>query len=134
MKALCSDIVMESHEIYGFLKRDFFKDLVAVPKDYINHWASGQKCEKKECFKDGCVECHVPEQGDYIDMLELKEHFCPEHAYENGYCSLCGDFWGGIESFDFNNPSQLCENCLEQLKDEIGEDDDINGEDGELNC
>ena len=117
MKALCSDIVMESHEIYGFLKRDFFNDLVAVPKDYINHWTSGHKCEHDGCFKDGSVECHVTAVQD----IQLIEHLCQDHAYEAGYCSLCGGFWGGIESFDFNNPSHLCENCLDQLKTEPGE-------------
>lgn len=107
------------------------KRFLRVPKDYINHWASGHKCEQEGCFDDGSVECRTHDSGYPVlpEMLNTIEHFCPEHAYENGYCSLCGDFWGGIESFDFNNPSHLCEHCLEQVKDEIGEDDDINGED-----
>lgn len=100
------------------------KEIRAVPKDYINVWKSGHKCEHEGCFKDGSVVCHVPAEHD----VELIEHLCQDHAYEAGYCSLCGIFWGGIESFDFNNPSHLCEYCLEQLKDEIGEDDDVNGE------
>lgn len=91
--------------------------IVAVPKDYINSWDSGHKCEHEGCFKDGSVECHVPAEQD----IELIEHLCQDHAYEVGYCTLCGSFWGGIESFDFNNPQMLCENCLDQLKTELGE-------------
>lgn len=88
-----------------------------VPKDYINHWASGHKCEQEGCFDDGSVECRVPDSGYPVppETLNTIEHFCPEHAYENSYCSLCGEFWGGIESFDFDNPSHLCEHCIQQV-------------------
>jgi len=104
------------------------KEVRAVPKEYINFWKSGHKCEQEGCFKDGSVECRIPDTGYPVlpETLNHIEHLCPDHAYENGYCSLCGDFWGGIESFDFNNPSHLCEHCLEQVKDEIGDDDDLN--------
>ena len=113
---------------------NFDDGLVAVPKDYINTWESGHKCEHNGCFENGEVACHVPElhgeNGRIYDDTNIRvvEHLCSNHAYEAGYCTLCGDFWGGIESFDFNNPSHLCENCKEQIEDEIGEDDDINGE------
>lgn len=77
------------------------------------------KCEHEGCFEDGSVECHVPEQD-----IELIERLCPDHAYESGYCSICGSFWGGIESFDFDNPSHLCEHCQEQIKAENCEEDE----------
>lgn len=118
---------------------NFNDGLLAVPKDYINTWESGHKCKQDGCFRDGEVTCHVPdlhgEGGRIYDYTQIKviEHLCQDHAYLFGYCILCGDFWGGIEPFDFNNPSQLCENCLDQLKDEIGENDDINGEEYDNN-
>jgi len=104
---------------------------VAVPKDYINFWKSGHKCEREGCFEDGVVVCHVPdyppllskEPYDYTG-IKIIEHLCQDHAYEAGYCTICGDFWGGIESFDFNNPSKLCENCQEQIIDENCEEDE----------
>lgn len=107
---------------------------IDIPKESINSWDSGYKCEHEGCLEDGSVECHIPNHLDYgdkgIDVIKViaemdkVEHLCQDHAYEAGYCTLCGEFWGGVESFDFNNPQQLCENCLEQLKDEIGENDE----------
>ena len=120
----CHSSDEENYYVEIYKRRDVLHFHVAVPKDYINSWKSGHKCEHDGCFKDGSVECHVPAEQD----IELIEHLCQGHAYEAGYCSLCGSFWGGIESFDFDNPSHLCEHCLEQVKDEIGEDDDVNGE------
>lgn len=101
-----------------------------VPKDYINIWKSGHKCEREGCFKDGLVVCRVPEYESVYhrdpDMKEaiMIEHLCPDHAYDAGYCTLCGEFWGGIESFDFENPSHLCEHCIQQVRDEQGDYDD----------
>lgn len=111
-------IYIDSVENYRY--RMSFESNIAVPKDYINFWKSGHKCEHEGCFKDGSVECHVPAEQD----IELIEHLCPDCAYGYGYCSLCGSFWGGIESFDFNNPSHLCEHCQEQIKDENCEEDE----------
>lgn len=79
------------------------------------------KCQHKGCTKDSDVVCIVPEQDN--TGIQVIEHLCEEHAYESGYCVLCGEFWGGIETFDIDNPSHLCENCLEQIKDETGEND-----------
>lgn len=96
-----------------------------VPKDYINHWASGHKCDKPGCMDDGSVKCHIPDLMLSPNNADNRfEHFCPEHAYDAGYCSLCGEFWGGIESFEFDNPLFLCENCYEQIENEFYEEDE----------
>ena len=85
-------------------------------------------CEEYGCLMEGIVECYLPpitmEDGHLSKDQPPTEHFCQYHAYKNGFCSLCGDFWGGIESFEFDNPQRLCENCLDQLKTELGEYDD----------
>lgn len=73
-------------------------------------------CEHNGCNKNADVQCCVPELDN--TGINVIEYLCEEHAYESGYCTLCGSFWGGIESFDFNNPSHICENCQEQIQDE----------------
>lgn len=108
-----------------------------VPKDYINFWPCGHKCEHEGCLASGSVVCRVPDNPElaasgkpiYDSMgIEVIENLCPDHAYEAGYCACCGDFWGGIESFDFDNPSMLCENCRDACDLENGEMDENWGE------
>jgi hypothetical protein len=37
---------------------------------------------------------------------------------------MCGMFWAGIEYFDFRlNGTDLCQNCYDQMRDALGEDD-----------
>lgn len=61
------------------------------------------------CAEDGCWT-----KGDpcYLDPCSDTpyEWVCCQHAHEAGYCYMCGCFWAGAESFDFN-PSGLCPNC-----------------------
>ncbi len=78
--------------------------LVAVPKDYINFWKSGHKCEKEGCFKDGSVKCRVPESSP-----EKIENLCFNHAFKSGYCIVCGEFCGDDKDFIAGNG--LCDNC-----------------------
>jgi hypothetical protein len=79
-------------------------------------------CEEYGCLLDGLVECHLLtfDKG-FVHAEEINFNYCQYHAYLNGFCSCCGDFWGGIESFEFENPSHLCENCLDQIKNESEE-------------
>ena len=58
-------------------------------------------------------------------------HYCPDHAYDNGFCSCCGAFWGGIDSFDHNNPAGVCEHCRDAIETDCGDpepDEDWCGE------
>lgn len=45
-----------------------------------------------------------------FDGVEVKR-YCYEHAGEMGFCLWCGHFYGGVESFEFNNPGKICDNC-----------------------
>jgi len=56
---------------------------------------------------EGCNE-----EGEkwYYDH-DVSELFCYEHAGEMGFCLWCGNFYGGVESFEFNNPGKICDNC-----------------------
>lgn len=79
-------------------------------------WNSLLPCEHENCTERG-IPCYI----NWIDE-EPNERFCSEHAYEHGYCSNCGIFSAGIESFDFHNPAGLCDNCQGQLASEIDND------------
>lgn len=65
-------------------------------------------CEADGCNKPGIIcalwdfEAENPAEITYI--------YCPTHAWEEGFCYGCGQFWAGLESFDFN-PRHVCSNC-----------------------
>lgn len=81
------------------------------------------KCEQEGCEDTNTILCHL---HDYEQDKELTWHYCPKHAEENGFCVSCGDFWGGIESFEFVHPG-LCDNCHSDIQAELAEfeDEDI---------
>ena len=68
------------------------------------------------CQHDGCtsgaISCYLMDTDR--DGLP-DELLCSAHAAEAGYCMVCGDFWGGIESFDFLHPG-VCDNCHDELE------------------
>lgn len=77
------------------------------------------RCEEEGCDWEG-TPCYYPDNPIYgLDYpeggppaeFEPDHHYCAQHAYRAGFCFGCGSFWGGVESFDFGNPSHLCENC-----------------------
>lgn len=69
-----------------------------------------QVCEEKDCNKPANL-CRL---FDYDKKEEIEFWYCEEHAFKNGFCICCGEFWGGIEDFDFGNG--LCERCLEDVE------------------
>ena len=76
-------------------------------------------CQSPGCQEEA-IECRI-KPGSVVD-----DHLCPQHASEAGYCACCGDFWAGVNSFDFAK-SGLCEHCEAELEAESEEidDDDI---------
>ena len=76
-------------------------------------------CEHPLCTNLG-MECEVP--YDPVGKDPEYEYYCAIHAFEHGYCYMCGQFWGGCESFDFS-PSHLCPNCQEEESRDDWEDD-----------
>jgi hypothetical protein len=58
--------------------------------------------------------------------------YCYQHAREHGFCFGCGEFWGGVESFEFaelnGNFDTYCDNCSEESRSELSlldEDNDL---------
>lgn len=61
------------------------------------------QCEHPGCQNTG-LACFFPgsdEPGCY---------YCAEHIHGAGFCWGCGNFWGGVETFDFDRRG-LCDNC-----------------------
>lgn len=58
------------------------------------------------CGERGCIRpantCYLPDGEE--------EFYCYDHMRDMGYCPGCGQFWAGIESFDFSRTG-YCENC-----------------------
>jgi len=68
------------------------------------------------CEQNGCdekaIECSLNDDED------SKFYYCPEHCYQNGFCFGCGNFFSGMEDFDFENPTHLCFNCRTEIEEE----------------
>lgn len=76
--------------------------------------------EREPCGHEGCVEWAIP---CFLPGGEAPhEWLCGTHAAGAGYCSACGEFWGGVESFDVG--PGICQNCRE-TESGWSDDDDI---------
>lgn len=88
------------------------------------------KCEQENCEEEA-IECILID----IDGSEHKAYFCSKHAYDNGFCGLCGHFFAGFEFFDFpeayGNIRGYCDECSEMIKTECGEYNDYEDEFGD---
>ena len=45
----------------------------------------------------------------------LEGWLCPEHAADEGYCAMCGEFSAGQDGFDWHHPG-LCDNCNDEFE------------------
>lgn len=78
---------------------------------------TGQRCKQQG------NPCYFPDYGRRGDLDEPDHWYCSEHAPRYGFCKLCGQFWGGIESFEFHHPG-ICDDCHGYLDREFGWDDE----------
>ena len=85
----------------------------------------------QECDKLGALPCYLPEPWRTVTVRitrhgklvreEVRDRFpdellCPDCCRKGGcYCVSCGEFWGGIESFDFIHPG-ICDHCHDQIR------------------
>lgn len=81
------------------------------------------KCNQKGCEEEGTVDCYLPESYDKPDY-----QYCVEHAPVNGFCYCCGQFWAGVERFDFATAlggiEGLCENCDVEVKEAFDDEEE----------
>jgi hypothetical protein len=63
-------------------------------------------------------------QEGSIEILD--GFYCAEHAYEEGFCWSCGNFYAGAsERFDFRIGGQwLCDSCWSNFEAEIEDDEE----------
>jgi hypothetical protein len=77
--------------------------------------------DKLVCQEDGCTgeaDRYYYPDDDAFDVL------CVEHAVQAGFCFMCGNFWAGVEAFDFSRIAGVCPNCIHEF-DEPEDDDDF---------
>lgn len=73
------------------------------------------RCQHEGCQEAG-LSCRI-----VIDEGDLPwEFYCPAHAAEHGYCAACGEFWAGIDSFEFLHPG-FCNQCADHVLDDDDE-------------
>ncbi|MBN3948411.1 MAG: hypothetical protein HWQ38_18930 [Nostoc sp. NMS7] len=81
-------------------------------------------CQYPECTEESVTDCFYSDN----ETDEPDYRYCVEHAPKEGFCYGCGQFWAGVERFDFATTwggiQGLCENCDEQVRNELGENDD----------
>jgi len=92
------------------------------------------KTNKGQCWHKGCTEthvvpCYLPSYQGPVDYNHADTWLCPQHCQEEGFCWGCGQFWAGIESFDFSS-SGLCENCKDESDADMGCCDECDEDDG----
>lgn len=80
---------------------------------------AGERCEHPGCERIGS-ECYLPDTSPENPPDAI---YCAEHAHGAGFCHGCGNFWGGVESFEFS-PSRLCDDCRSSERRDIARDDD----------
>lgn len=93
-------------------------------KFFVNRIRPGFFCEEPGCWeRDGIMSCRLVVFSNTSQQYEDEfDFYCGEHASKNGYCWGCGEFWAGVEAFDFND-NQLCPNCKDD-PDLTGYEDD----------
>lgn len=79
-------------------------------------------CQEPDCNEPG-VACFLP-LCDEDETEEPDYYYCSSHAAKNGFCFGCGNFWGGVEAFDFSPIKGLCPNCRSELEEDDEELED----------
>jgi hypothetical protein len=87
------------------------------------------------CVHPGCLTTDESLTACYYDGTPEEQRYagsyCYQHAKEHGFCFGCGEFWGGVESFEFGelwgNFPNLCDNCSDEYRAEFSDEyeDDV---------
>lgn len=65
-----------------------------------------------------CKLCDNPGAPCFLPGRQEPEgYYCTNHAQQEGFCWGCGQFWGGVESFEFSDTG-LCEECEQEQEAE----------------
>lgn len=77
------------------------------------------QCEHKGCTSEDTIRCV---SFDYDMGEDIDYYYCGDHVTDHGFCWMCGQFWAGVDAFDFD-PGGLCPNCRDDVDAENCEDD-----------
>lgn len=93
----------------------------AKAKRRARYYQGYRRCDdcKQVCF---CIECRLEPW-----QVKPEEVLCHTCIHNSGYCFGCGQFWGGITSFEMRR-SGLCDNCQHQVDCDFNasySDDDV---------
>jgi hypothetical protein len=75
------------------------------------------KCQHDGCENDG-EECYLSCVDRDTEQDVPDGYYCGDHAADHGFCPCCGEFWGGIGTFEMRG---ICDHCHDELEDEIDE-------------
>lgn len=75
-------------------------------------------CQERGCWAEG-LPCRL---YDHTEGKDIFYYYCAKHSSKNGFCWLCGECYGGMESFEFSS-SGLCFNCKDSVLTDDYEDD-----------
>ena len=73
-------------------------------------------CQHEGCLQADAVRCWFGP----ADPAQEDEYYCATHCHEHGFCYTCGEFWGGIDTFD-RSLSHLCEHCQQEFEEDEDE-------------
>jgi hypothetical protein len=76
-----------------------------------------------QCGSLDTEEYQYPEYEQQGKTWVDTEYLCAEHASDY-FCIHCGNFWAGVESFDFSPIKGVCENCRVEYEDDDDEYED----------
>lgn len=102
-------------------------------KEFVENFVMSVKYHLHICMENGCwkrhaTACFLPDYDNLNDDDGKPDYYyCGKHA-SRFFCRICGQFWAGIESFDFMHPG-LCDNCYDQIAHDFDDGDDHSDED-----
>lgn len=73
-----------------------------------------------------CEECKKDLETLNRCVNDEEEEWLCDHCLNKSiwYCHACGLFCAGITSFEFGPYPGLCDNCADQIKDSVHEEED----------
>jgi hypothetical protein len=75
------------------------------------------ECEEQYCTSVDTLQCREPYSDEEpAPATPTFVWYCTTHAIKNGFCGMCGEFWGGTESFEFGRHKGYCSDCADELE------------------
>jgi hypothetical protein len=104
---------MTKREIKYHKKKKLIKDGLSLMWDVVR--GTRTKCTKCKGTSSTVIDCVIDGK--------VEEKLCCDCIENSGYCMGCGQFWGGISSFDFSSIPGYCPHCVDEINATCGESD-----------